>query len=85
MSNLIQTMVAIPLFAALGAPAATTLQDAERIALTAVPGGIVQDIERERHLGGDVFDVEVLTPEGTEYEVIIDADDGRILSTRRDD
>ena len=61
-----------------------TLAEAERIALAEVPNGTVKDIERERELRGDVFEVSVLDERGVEHEIVIDADNGNIISSRID-
>lgn len=48
------------------------------IALNAVPGE-VQESELEREDGATVYEIEILTAEGVEMEVEIDADTGDVL------
>ncbi len=62
-----------------------TIERAERIALERVPGGVVEEIERDRQLGKDVFEIEVRAPDGREHELVLDASDGRVLSEEIDD
>ena len=62
-----------------------TFEKAERIALGRVPGGVVEEIERDRHLGKDVYEVDVRAPDGREHEIVIDANDGTVLSEEIDD
>jgi uncharacterized membrane protein YkoI len=71
---------ALCLTEASAALAAIDFADAQRIALERVPGQ-VESIELER----GVFEVEVRTKDGVEYEVEIDAEEGSILSVRQDD
>ncbi len=61
-----------------------SLAEAERIALERVPGGTVEDMERETRLGEPVIEVEVRGPDGREYELVIDAS-GRVISEEIDD
>ena len=61
-----------------------TVTDAERIALEHIPG-TVESIERDRHQGAAVFEVEVRDAQGVEHEVLIDAASGRVLRVEQDD
>mgnify|MGYP000895835683 CR=1 FL=1 len=58
---------------------------AAEIAAQAVKNGRVKDVEFDKDWKGDHFDVEVFDENGQEYEVIIDAKTGKVLSNRRDD
>ena len=60
--------------------AAIGFDDAKRIALERVAGE-VESIELER----GVFEVEVRTPQGAEYEVHIDAEAGTVIRVELDD
>lgn len=53
------------------------------IALTEVPGEM-QDIEREGKRGNAVYEVEILTEDGTEMEVEIAAETGDVLKVKED-
>jgi uncharacterized membrane protein YkoI len=57
---------------------------AEQIALTQVQGK-VREIEREHKLGREVYEVDVQTPEGKSFDVVIDAADGSVLKVKQDD
>lgn len=94
MSNAIHTLVlALTLGGCLlggqtahaAAPKSITLDDAERIALGHVPGGTLESIDRDRHFGRVVYEVEVRATDGREHELVIDAADGRIVSEEIDD
>lgn len=90
------TMLSMALVAALSAPlllsgvtSVAHAEDigfarAEQIALEHVKGKVT-DIERERKLGKDVFEVEIRTPEGVKMEVLVDANDGTVLGVEQDD
>lgn len=58
---------------------------AAQIAVEHVPDGVVEDIERDRRLGRVVYEVEVLAPDGREHDLVIDANDGRIVTEEVDD
>lgn len=60
-----------------------TLADAERIALQHVPGGTIEDIERDQRLGKPVFEVDVRAKDGREHELVID-EDGRVIAEEID-
>lgn len=60
-----------------------SFDDASRIALSLVPGGRVESIERARRRA--VIEVEVRDPQGLEHEIHIDASTGRVLSNLIDD
>lgn len=72
---------------ALAAPAVTkiSIEKAERIALERVPGGTIEKIEREHHLGKLVWEVDVRAADGREHEITIDAADGKIVAEEIDD
>lgn len=85
---------AIGLIAALGLAATVSAQtvaaetglseaEAIEIALMEVPGE-VQEVELEREDGMQVYEVEILTAEGVEMEVEINADTGDILEVEAD-
>jgi uncharacterized membrane protein YkoI len=61
-----------------------TLAQAERIALERVPGGTIEEVERDRHGTRDVFEIEVRDTSGREHEIVIDAAEGRVLSDEID-
>ena len=61
-----------------------SLADAERIALEHLPGGTVEDIERDHRLGKPVIEVEVRAEDGREHELVID-EGGRVISEEIDD
>jgi uncharacterized membrane protein YkoI len=83
----VATLVSLPATAAAKPTDAKpiTMQDAERIALKRVPGGTIDEIEKDRHAGRDVFEVEVRAPDGREHDLVIDALDGRVVSEEIDD
>lgn len=56
-----------------------TLEKAESIALAKVPGGTVEDIERERKGTRTVYEIEVRAPDNREHDFTIDASDGKII------
>lgn len=58
---------------------------AAEIAAQAVKNGRVTEVEFDRSWKGDHFDVEVFDENGLEYDVVIDAKTGKVLSSRRDD
>lgn len=68
----------------LHALAKITLEEAREIALKAVPGAVVRDIELEEEDGYLVWDVD-MRHEGREVELLIDAGDGSVLETDWDD
>lgn len=53
------------------------------IALMEVPGEVT-DVEQERHRGQQIFEVEILSDDGTEMEVEIAADTGEVLKVKAD-
>jgi uncharacterized membrane protein YkoI len=57
---------------------------AEQVALTQVKG-TVREIERDHKQGRDVFKVDVRTPDGKAFKVLLDASDGRVLTVKQDD
>ena len=54
------------------------------IALTEVSGEVTE-VERERHRGQQIFEIEILGDDGTETEIEIAAETGEILRVRADD
>lgn len=64
--------------------AAFTAEQARQIALAEVPGE-VQETELEREDGMLVYEVEILTADGVEMEVEINADTGKILEVEAED
>lgn len=76
------TRVAQPV--SLASSANISFEEAEKIALEAVPGGKIESIERETEWGRLVYEVEVLDPQGVEWDVVIDAADGKILEKKQD-
>lgn len=65
------------------APGLTEAQAVE-IALAEVPGD-VQETELEREDGMQVYEVEILTADGVEMEIEIDANTGEILEVEAED
>ncbi|EEE45316.1 PepSY domain-containing protein [Roseibium alexandrii] len=65
-------------------PTALTEAQAIEIALKEVPG-TVQETEFEREDGKEIFEVEIVTADGVEMEVEIDAASGTILEIEQDD
>ncbi|UJR79930.1 PepSY domain-containing protein [Sandaracinus amylolyticus] len=61
------------------------MEDARRIALEHVPGGNVESIEQDHEDGRVVYEVEVRDAQGREHELVIDADDGRVIRTEVED
>ncbi|MBO6758996.1 MAG: PepSY domain-containing protein [Roseibium sp.] len=66
------------------APAALSVTQAIEIALAEVPGA-VQETELEREDGRQVYEIEILTADGVEMEVEIDANTGAVLEIEADD
>ena len=64
--------------------ASLSAEQASAIALNAVPGKVI-GTEIEKEDGSLVWEVEVLTSENEMYELEIDANDGRIIETERED
>ncbi len=62
-----------------------SIEKAARIALERVPGGVVEEIERDIELGKVVYEVDVRGPDGREHDIVIDASNGKVLSDRIDD
>lgn len=60
-----------------------SLDDARRIALEHVPGTVIE-IERDDDDGVPEWEVEVRGEDGFEYEVTIDARNGRVIKIERD-
>ena len=58
-------------------------EQAAQAAKASVKGGRVQDVEFEHGYRGAYFEVEVLGAAG-EYDVVVDAKSGKVLSVRRD-
>lgn len=53
------------------------------IALMEIPGE-VQEVELENRRGTQIFEIEVLSAEGAEMEVVIDAQTGDVLRVKAD-
>ncbi len=62
-----------------------TMQDAERIALQHFPGATVESVERDVKQGVAVYEVELRDDRGVEHEMVIDANDGRVIRTQVED
>jgi uncharacterized membrane protein YkoI len=62
-----------------------SLQDAEHIALQLFPNSSVESVERDVDRGVPVYEVELRDDRGVEHEVIIDAQNGRVIRTHVDD
>ena len=61
-------------------------KQAAKAAQAHVGGGQVKDVEFDRsRMGPDHFDVEVVTTNGVEYDVKVDAKTGQILRSKIDD
>ncbi|WP_439123852.1 PepSY domain-containing protein [Marivita sp.] len=93
--KLITSGIAASLFAATGVasvasaqanatPPAFTTEQVTEIALAEVPGE-VQETELEREYGVLVYEIEILTADGVEMEVEINADTGEILEVEAED
>ncbi|MEG8184568.1 PepSY domain-containing protein [Nocardia terpenica] len=70
--------------ALVGAPASSA-QQAEDAARQAVPGATVLDTDLGHDRGATVWEVEVRTPQGVEYEVRIEANNGAVMSVEQGD
>lgn len=66
------------------APSEIDIHEAIRIALERVPG-TAQSADLEIKLGRKVFEVEILSTKGPEYEVVVDAHSGEVLQSKLDD
>lgn len=60
-----------------------TIQDAMNIALEQVPGQIVK-VELETKNGLWIYEVDIINPQGTEYEVEVDVNTGGIIGIELD-
>ena len=58
---------------------------ARTIALEAYPGAEIEEVELEVEDGFLIFEVEFLATDGNEYEMVIDAGNGKILLTENED
>ena len=58
---------------------------AEQIALTAVKNGTVKEMKRGAKKGRATYSVEVDTGDKAEWDVLIDASDGTVISVKQDD
>ena len=78
---------AAPRIAEAAAPEPTkiTFQRAADIAVAYVGSGTVDDIDRDRYRGRVVYEVEVMADDGREHEVVVDANDGKVLRAKIDD
>ena len=61
-----------------------TYDQAAKSAEQAVAGGRVVDVEFDHDRRGDHFEVEVRDAQGREYDVIVDAKTGKVLSSTLD-
>ncbi len=68
----------------LAALAKITAAEARKVALEAYPDARISEVELEAENGFLVYEVELMT-NGEELEVIIDAGDGAVLLTERED
>jgi uncharacterized membrane protein YkoI len=86
LSGLVLTGSIAGMVSAQTAATATGLTEAQiiEIALTEVPGEVTE-VELENRRGKAIYEVEILSADGTEMEVILAADTGDILKTRADD
>ncbi|WP_420339056.1 PepSY domain-containing protein [Roseibium sp.] len=77
---------AVGAVAAQTATSPTALSEAQaiEIALKEVPG-TVQETEFEREDGKEIFEIEIVTADGVEMEVEIDAASGTVLEIEQDD
>jgi uncharacterized membrane protein YkoI len=57
---------------------------AEQIAIEKVKG-VVKEMERDAKKGKPVYKVDVRTPEGATFDVLIDAVSGEVLRVKQDD
>lgn len=67
---------------------AGTVQSFEKLneaALAKYPGGKIEDTELEQEHGRYVYQVEVRDAQGVQWDVELDATNGKILQERRDD
>jgi uncharacterized membrane protein YkoI len=78
------TFVAASTFAQPPAPR-ISMEQARRIALEHVPSSTVESIEHDWERGVEVFEVELRTDGGVEHELVIDANDGHVISANTDD
>ena len=62
-----------------------TAEEAEATALGEFPGATITEVELERENGLVVYGVEVMTTEGQEYEVEVDAVTGEVVEIESED
>lgn len=60
-----------------------SIEDAMNLAQEQVPGQIVK-VELDTQNGAWIYEVDIITPQGIEYEVEIDINTGRIISVLPD-
>ncbi|HLR79228.1 MAG TPA: PepSY domain-containing protein [Bacillota bacterium] len=60
-----------------------SIEEAMRIALERVPGEVVK-IELDTEQGVIVYEVDIVTNQGIEYEVVVDRNTGRIIEIKPD-
>ena len=99
MTKLNKTLLALALATGISAPALAdddyryyeqnrsqfiSHERAAEIASEAVGGGRVTDVEFDRDFSGDHFEVEVISKDGHEYDVILDAKSGKVLAKKID-
>ena len=74
-----------PVAAPAAYPQATiSLEQAIAIAEKHISGGKVKDVELDYEWGRMVYEMEVMAPGWREYDVVIDATTGKVLSSRLD-
>ncbi|AKF07483.1 hypothetical protein DB32_004632 [Sandaracinus amylolyticus] len=61
------------------------MEGARRIAVEHVPGAQVESIEQDEEAGRVVYEVELRDAQGREHELVIDANDGRVIRSEVDD
>lgn len=86
LAGLITTLGGAGIVAAQTADATTGISESQaiEIALAEVPG-TVEEVELENEDGMSVFEIEILTADGTEMEVEISAATGDVLEVEVDD
>lgn len=60
-------------------------RDLNRVVLELHPGATVHSTELEEEYGRFVYEVELVTADGEEWDVKLDAASGEVLKNRRDD
>ncbi|HEX6595040.1 MAG TPA: PepSY domain-containing protein [Bacillota bacterium] len=60
-----------------------SIEEAMRIAMERVPGEIVK-VELDTEQGMIVYEVDIMTPQGIQYEVVVDRNTGRVIEIKLD-